>query len=68
MDKTKWKRITLNIDDYHAARGVSFMQNRKLAGTITMLINNYIENCAKEKQVDFGKFKKNIIMRSKSCH
>ena len=50
MDKTKWKSITLNIDDYHAARGVSFMQNRKLAGTITMLINDYIQNCAKEKQ------------------
>ena len=68
MDKTKWKSITLNIDDYHAARGVSFMQNRKLAGTITMLINNYIENYAKEKQEDFAKFKKTMIKRSKSGH
>ena len=66
MDKTKWKSITLNVDDYHAARGVSYMKNRKLAGTITKLINDYIQNCAEDKQKDFVKFKQEMIAKSKN--
>jgi len=66
MDKTKWKSITLNVDDYHAARGVSYMKNRKLAGTITKLINDYIQNCAQDKQKDFEKFKQEMIAKSKN--
>jgi len=66
MDKTKWKSITLNVDDYHAARGVSYMKNRKLAGTITKLINDYIQNCAQDKKKDFAKFKQEMIAKSKN--
>ena len=50
MDKKKWKSITLNINDYHAVRGVSYLQQRKFTGTITMLINDYIESVAKQKK------------------
>tara|TARA_R100000742_G_C4262134_1_gene79947 strand:+ start:343 stop:549 length:207 start_codon:yes stop_codon:yes gene_type:complete len=66
MDKTKWKSITLNVEDYHAARGVSYMKNRKLAGTITKLINDYIKNVAQDQSVSYDKFKKDMIKVSKN--
>ena len=65
MDKTKWKSITLNINDYHAVRGVSFLQQRKFTGTLTMLINDYIESVAKQKNVGVTKFKDQMIQKSK---
>ena len=65
MDKKKWKSITLNINDYHAVRGVSYLQQRKFTGTITMLINDYIESVAKQKKVGVTKFKEQMIQRSK---
>ena len=65
MDKTKWKSITLNINDYHAVRGVSFLQQRKFTGTLTMLINDYIESVAKQKRVGVTKFKDQMIQKSK---
>ena len=65
MDKTKWKSITLNINDYHAVRGVSFLQQRKFTGTLTMLINDYIESVAKQKKVCVTKFKDQMIQKSK---
>ena len=46
MDKTKYKSITLNIEDYHAVRGISFKKSRKFSGTITKLINDYVKNLA----------------------
>ena len=65
MDKKKWKSITLNINDYHAVRGVSFVQQRKCTGTLTMLINDYIESVAKQKKVGVTKFKDQMIQKSK---
>ena len=65
MDKTKWKSITLNINDYHAVRGVSFLQQRKFTGTLTMLINDYIESVAKQRKVGVTKFKDQMIQKSK---
>ena len=65
MDKTKWKSITLNINDYHAVRGVSLLQQRKFTGTLTMLINDYIESVAKQKKVGVTKFKDQMIQKSK---
>ena len=65
MDKTKWKSITLNINDYHAVRGVSFLQQRKFTGTLTMLINDYIESVAKQRRVGVTKFKDQMIQKSK---
>tara|TARA_R100001591_G_scaffold71114_1_gene79545 strand:+ start:1094 stop:1351 length:258 start_codon:yes stop_codon:yes gene_type:complete len=65
MDKKKWKSITLNINDYHAVRGVSYLQQRKFTGTITMLINDYIESVAKQKKVGVTKFKNQMIEKSK---
>mgnify|MGYP003110519828 CR=1 FL=1 len=66
MDKQKWKSVTINIDDYHAARGVSYLKNRKLAGTLTKLINDYISNVADDNKIDFNKFKKEMIKKSKN--
>ena len=65
MDKKKWKSITLNINDYHAVRGVSYLQQRKFTGTITMLINDYIESVAKQRKVGVTKFKNQMIEKSK---
>ena len=65
MDKTKWKSITLNINDYHAVRGVSFLQQRKFTETLTMLINDYIESVAKQRRVGVTKFKDQMIQKSK---
>ena len=67
MDKTKWKSITLNINDYHAVRGVSFLQQRKFTGTLTMLINDYIESVAKQRRVGVTKFKDQMIQKSKEA-
>ena len=47
MDKNKWKSITLNINDYHTIRGVSFYNYRKLSCTIKKLIDDYINNLMK---------------------
>jgi hypothetical protein len=65
MDKTKWKSITLNVDDYHAIRGISYLKNRKFTGTITKLINDYIINMAKHHKTSVDKFKKQMIDKSK---
>ena len=67
MDKTKWKSITLNINDYHSVRGVSFLQQRKFTGTLTMLINDYIESVAKQRRVGVTKFKDQMIQKSKEA-
>tara|TARA_R110002020_G_scaffold72418_4_gene186388 strand:+ start:304 stop:510 length:207 start_codon:yes stop_codon:yes gene_type:complete len=66
MDKTKWKSITLNVEDYHAVRGISFKKNRKFSGTITKLINDYIKNVAEDQSLNYEKFKKEMIKVSKN--
>ena len=61
MDKSKWKSITLNINDYHAIKGVSFYKNRKLSGTIKKLIDDYLNNIAEEKNLNLKEFKSEMI-------
>ena len=66
MDNKNWKSITVSIDNYHAVRGISMMKNRKKAGTIIKLIEDYIKNVAKENKEDYDKFRKNLIKLSKN--
>jgi len=66
MDNKNWKSITVNIDDYHAVRGISKMKSRKLSGTIIKLINDYIKNVAKDNKEDYASFRKKLIKMSKN--
>ena len=61
MDNSKWKSITLNINDYHTIRGVSFYNYRKLSCTIKKLIDDYINNIAHEKNLNPKEFKLEMI-------
>jgi len=65
MDKTKYKSITLNIDDYHAVRGISYKKSRKFSGTITKLINDYVKNLAVDNDCTPEQMKQDMITLSK---
>ena len=56
MNKSKWKKITLNITDDYSIKNILYDKNRKLYRVINKLIDKFLNNIDYEKNLIINNF------------